>query len=324
MIKPMTPPTITFVIPCYNEDEVLPVTIQILDDYARELAKKGLIHERFTMLLVDDGSTDRTWHVIKSLANTYGCCIKGIKLSRNFGHQAALISGLHSVTTDVAISIDADLQDDISVVEHMVQSFISGNEIVYGVRKSREVDSFFKKFTALAYYRLLKFFGVNIVYNHADFRLMSRKALSVLDDFRETNLFLRGIVPLIGFKTAAVEYGRKARTIGTTKYSLSKMLRLAFDGITAFSSVPLKMISWTGAIISLISIVIGLWAIYLKIFSEKIVPGWASTVVPMYFLGGVQLFSLGVIGIYLSRIYDEVKKRPRYVVEEEYEHDVKA
>lgn len=317
--SPGTPVSLSIVVQCYNEEEVLRDSAGKLVATLAQMVSKGLVTDDSEVLFVDDGSADGTWALIEELASHHEC-INGLKLSRNFGHQAALLAGLMSVSRDISISLDADLQDDPEVMEDMVQAFHEGCDIVYGVRESREVDSFGKRFTARMYYKFLKLMGVDIIEDHADFRLMSARALRGLAQFHEVNLFLRGMVPMIGFPSRVVKYARNERLAGETKYSLGKMLALALDGIAAFSSVPLRMIAWMGAIISIASIVFAVWAVGVKLFGDGVVPGWASTVVPIYFIGGVQLLSLGVMGAYLSRVYSETKSRPRYIVD----HMIKA
>lgn len=313
------PASLSIVVPCYNEEEVLRDSAEKLIATLERMVASGLVAADSEVLFVDDGSMDDTWAIIEELARSHDC-INGLKLSRNFGHQAALLAGLMSVSRDISISLDADLQDDPEVMAGMVEAFYAGSDIVYGVRESREVDSFGKRVTARMYYKFLRLMGVEIIEDHADFRLMSARALRGLGQFREVNLFLRGMVPMIGFPSRVVKYARKERLAGETKYSVSKMLALALDGITAFSSVPLRMIAWMGAVISVASIMFAIWAVGVKLFGDGAVPGWASTVVPIYFIGGVQLLSLGVMGAYLSRVYSETKSRPRYIID----HMIKA
>jgi glycosyltransferase involved in cell wall biosynthesis len=243
--------------------------------------------------------------------------VHGIKLSRNRGHQNALIAGLQNTPGDAVISVDADLQDDISVIETMIDRFQEGHEIVYGVRNDRGSDSLFKRFSAEGYYRLLRMMGVEAVTNHADYRLLSRRALECLREYREVNLFLRGIVPLLGFRSTKVTYARNTRFAGESKYPLRKMIRLAIDGITSFSALPLRLITLTGLFVFVASILIVLWALWIRLYTDMAIPGWASTVIPFYFLGGVQLFCTGVIGEYMAKIYIEIKARPRYHIEKE-------
>lgn len=308
--------TLSLVVPCFNEEDMLLISIPKFIHILNNLIGKELISKDSEILFIDDGSKDKTWEIISDYhsKNKY---IKGLKLSRNFGHQNALLSGLMNVSTDISISIDADLQDDPIVIEEMVKSYYQGYEIVYGVRASRETDSFAKRFFAQSYYKVLTKMGVDIIEDHADFRLMSKKALQTLADFKEVNLFLRGIIPVLGFKTKKVYYSRLSRQAGQTKYNIKKMLQLALNGITSFSVFPLVMIVWLGFLISLVSGLFGLWALFVKFFIGGAVQGWTSIVVPIYFLGGIQLLTLGIIGIYVSKVYLEVKARPRYILEEE-------
>jgi len=302
------------VVPCYNEEEVFPETSKRLLELLERLLADGLIASDSAIYFVDDGSKDRTWRLIEEMANT-NARVHGIKLSRNRGHQYALMAGLFGAKGDALVSIDADLQDDINVIEDMIHKHLEGYEIVYGVRKSRTTDTFFKKSTAEIYYKLLAKMGVDIVYNHADYRLMGRRALDALGDFSEVNLFLRGIIPLLGFRTTTTYYDRSERFAGESKYPLKKMLALALDGITSFSVVPLRMISMLGFLVSLLSIVMVGWVLYGKLFLDSAIPGWASSVIPIYFLGGIQLLSIGVLGEYVAKIYLETKRRPRFLIE---------
>ncbi|CBJ52075.1 glycosyltransferase family 2 protein [Ralstonia solanacearum] len=307
--------TLNLVIPCFNEEEVLPETAKRVLAMLDRLAGDGFIDRHSEVTFIDDGSHDRTWALIEAfhLADPR---IRGIKLSRNHGHQNALLAGLLTVPGDILISLDADLQDDLEAIPRMIEAHHNGADIVFGVRCCRSCDTFFKRFTAQTYYRLLRQFGVKVLQDHADYRLMSRRALEALRDFREINLFLRGIIPLLGFRTAVVEYERHARFAGQSKYPLTKMVALALDGIASFSSKPLQWSAYVGAGLSLFSLAIGLWALFARLFTNLTVPGWASTVVPMYFLGGLQMLFLGVIGGYVAKIYSETKQRPRFIVEE--------
>lgn len=310
----MNAPTIGLVIPCFNEEEVLRETTRRLIPLLASMRAEGLISGQSSIFYVDDGSRDQTWPLIQELsANHEEVC--GIKLSRNRGHQNALFCGLMTAPGDALISVDADLQDDLDVIPQMVRHFREGCEIVYGVRKRRDTDTFFKRFTAEGYYKLMAAMKVDIVFNHADYRLLSRRALDALSEYREVNLFLRGLVRLLGYKSAIVEYDRAERYAGESKYPLSKMLSFAWQGITSFSTYPLRLITTIGTIISLISIGLAAWALVTRLFTEEALPGWASTVIPMYFLGGVQLLSIGVIGEYIAKIYTETKNRPRFHVE---------
>ena len=310
---------IGIVIPCHNEELVLPETTQRLALLLHGLNAKGKISSASKVYFVDDGSQDQTWKIICGSAELHPF-VEGIKLSRNRGHQSALLAGLMHAKGDCLISIDADLQDDLSAIEEMVDAHVAGSDIVYGVRRGRQSDTPFKRFSAELYYRILAVMGVEIIFNHADFRLMSRRAIDALRDFGEVNLFLRGIIPQLGFNSAIVHYDRAERFAGESKYPLSKMLGLAIQGITSFSIVPLRIITTIGLLISILSFAIGLWAFWLRLFTQQAIPGWASTVLPMYLLGGIQLFSLGVIGEYLGKIYIETKRRPRYFIEECISH----
>jgi glycosyltransferase involved in cell wall biosynthesis len=266
---------------------------------------------------IDDGSGDATWKIIEELHDS-NPAVKGLKLAHNAGHQHALLAGMLSLRgkIDCTISADADLQDDISAIEGMIDEYCKGCDIVYGIRKEREHDTLLKKTSALAFYRLMKLMGIDIVYNHADFRLISRRALETLSEFREVNLFLRGIIPLLGFRTAQIYYNRLERSAGVSKYNLRKMLSLAFDGITSFSVVPLRIISVLGLFFSCLSLSLGVW-VFVSYLLGRTVPGWASTVLPIYVIGGIQLLSIGLIGEYLGKIFKEVKARPRYIIEQE-------
>ncbi len=303
---------LSLVIPCYNEEEILQYSVEKISEYLKQLQKEKLF-DSYQLVLVDDGSKDKTWDIILSLSKKYP--IKGIKLSRNEGHQNALVAGLFHSDGDIMISIDADLQDDITVIKEMIEKYHQGCEIVYGVRKKRDSDTFFKRVSAESFYKLMKLFGVDLVYNHADYRLMSKRAVEDLKDFKEVNLFLRGIVPLIGYKSDKVYYDRSERIAGESKYPLKKMLSFAWEGITSFSTVPLKLISIIGFLVFIFSIMMGLWVLWVKLFTDNALPGWASTVLPIYFIGGVQLLALGVIGEYIGKIYQESKQRPRYFID---------
>lgn len=305
---------LAIVLPCYNEEPVLPMTLEAVSELLSGLIRDGLVSSDSYACFVDDGSGDRTWQIIADAA-ARNPLVKGIKLSRNRGHQNALLAGLLEVDADAVISVDADLQDDLSAVRQMLEHARQGADIVYGVRRSRASDSWFKRFTAHAYYSLLKHMGADTVYDHADFRLMSRRAIAAMAQYRETNLFLRGIVPLLGLPNAIVEYDRSPRAAGQTKYPFRRMLALAVVGITSFSAVPLHVITWLGLAIAMLSLATGVWALSATLLGSNVVPGWASTVIPIYFLGGIQLLALGVIGEYLAKTYLEVKQRPRYLIE---------
>jgi polyisoprenyl-phosphate glycosyltransferase len=306
---------LAIVVPCYNEEEVLPETVARLGALLHRLTDSGKVSSDSHVIFVDDGSRDTTWSLIKA-CNGADPRIRGVKLSANCGHQAALMAGLFSADGDVVVSIDADLQDDVSAIEQMLDAHAQGNDVVYGVRKLRVVDTFFKRATAQFYYKLLALFGVKIVFNHADFRLLSRRAVSALKNFTEINLFLRGIVPLLGYPSTTVFYDRSERFAGESKYPLRKMLALALDGVTSFTAVPLRFIAFLGILVSLVSLGMIGWVVWVKAFTDMAIPGWASSVIPIYFLGGIQLLSIGVLGEYVAKVYFEAKRRPRYFIEE--------
>ncbi|MDJ0741342.1 MAG: glycosyltransferase family 2 protein [Gammaproteobacteria bacterium] len=307
-------PSLAIIVPCFNEQAVLPVTCQRLLGTLEGLRETHRIAPHSRIYLIDDGSTDATWDVIEqTAAASDGIC--GIKLSRNFGHQNALLAGLLSVDEEIAISIDADLQDDIGVIEQMIDAYRRGHDVVYGVRRKRDADSLFKRMSAQLYYRLLRAMGISIEYNSADFRLVSHRVLRALRDYGEVNLFLRGIIPTIGFTSTTVLYDRVDREHGETKYPIGKMLALAVDGITSFSALPLRMIALLGLIIFIGSLALSAWVLWIRLVSDIAIPGWASSVLPMYFLGGIQLLSIGVLGEYASKIYMETKRRPRFIIE---------
>jgi len=307
---------IAILVPCYNEQEVIgstvPSLLGLLDQY---MAEDLITHDSF-IGLIDDRSRDDTWQIIRKLAED-NKRIKAIRLSANKGHQYALLAGLMEFKglADCLISVDADLQDDILVIGDMVRKFREGNEIVYGVRKSRQNDSIFKRFSAQTFYRILKIFNREAIFNHADFRLTSKKVLEEFRNFTEVNLYLRGLFPLMGFNTALVFYDRKKRLAGTTKYPFRKMISLALDGITSFSIVPLRIITMTGFLVFLICLILMIYS-FVAYLQNKTIPGWFSTVLPFYFLGGIQILCIGIIGEYLGKIYNEVKRRPRYIVDE--------
>ncbi|CUU68038.1 glycosyltransferase family 2 protein [Campylobacter hyointestinalis] len=311
---------LAIILPCYNEQEVLPITIKILTDYLKTLINRDIISNDSFICFVDDGSKDDTWNIIeKHREQSGGGWLKGIKLSSNCGHQNALLAGLFSNINkaDIYISMDADLQDDMSAIERMIYSYSNGSEIVYGVRKSREVDTLFKRKTAELFYDIQLKLGINIVKNHADFRLISNNVLKHLREFSEVNLYLRAMFPIIGFKSDIVYYSRKERLAGISKYPLKKMISFAWDGITSFSVFPLKLITIIGSFIFCISIAMVLYILYLKLFTVQTIPGWASITMPIYFIGGIQLLSIGIIGEYLGKVYKETKKRPRFIIEKE-------
>lgn len=308
-------PTIYFVIPCYNEEAVLPETTRRLTQKLEGMRDKALIGENSRILLVDDGSKDKTWELI-SQYNRENPWIEGVKLAHNRGHQNALLCGLMSAMPrcDAAISMDADLQDDIDALDQFVTKFREGCDVVYGVRNKRETDTWFKRTTAEGFYKVMKLLGVDVVFNHADYRLMSKRALEGLSEYREVNLFLRGIVPLIGYRSDYVYYDRHERFAGESKYPLKKMISFALDGITSFSVKPLKLISNLGILISVLSI-FGLLYALISYFAGVTVSGWTAIVCSIWLLGGLQMLCLGVVGGYIGKIYSEVKARPRYRVE---------
>lgn len=304
------------VVPCYNEEEVLPQSIKEFDKLIKKMITSKKISEDSFICFVDDGSVDKTWEIIQneSIKNTN---IRGLKLAKNAGHQNALLAGLieNKDKADIYISIDCDLQDDIEAIPKMITSYKKGNEIVYGVRSSREVDTLFKRKSAEAFYDIQSAIGVDIIKNHADYRLISNKVLKHLDKFKERNLYLRAMFPLIGFSSDVVYYQRKERLAGESKYPLKKMLSFAWDGITSFSTFPLKLITIAGALIFIGSMIMTFWILAIKIFTVQAIPGWASTTIPIYFIGGIQLLSIGIIGEYIGKIYTETKQRPRYIIE---------
>ena len=304
------------IVPCYNEEAILNDTYQKLSSIYDEMINSEIIDKQSTILFVNDGSKDKTWEIILSLNKNmkYAC---GLKLAKNVGHQNALLAGLYSAkdSCDVIISIDADLQDDICVIPDMISKYYEGNDIVYGVRKKRTTDTWFKRTTALLFYRLMHLLGVNTIYNHADFRLMSQRAVKQLCLYRERNLFLRGLVPLVGYQTANVYYNRTERLAGESKYPFTKMLNFAIEGITSFSVKPVRMVFGLGIVFLLISVAILIWVLYSAI-THNIVHGWASIILSIWFVGGCILMGLGVVGEYIGKIYIEVKDRPRYNIEE--------
>ncbi len=312
-------PILYIVIPCYNEEQVLPVTAPMFLKKITDLAAAGKISENSRVLFVDDGSKDSTWEIISNLAKADDRYI-GIRQSRNRGHQNAVLAGLMEAKDrcDITISIDCDGQDDLDAMDAMVEEFLNGCDIVYGVRSKRTTDTFFKRFTAESYYKLLKSMGVDAVYNHADYRLVSAKALAAFAEFKEVNLFLRGMFPLVGFKSTCVYYERHERLAGKSHYPLRKMLHLAFEGITSLSVKPLHIITGLGIGIAGLSFLGVLWSLIVALTGNS-VPGWASTMCIVCFIGGIQLVCLGVIGEYVGKIYMEVKARPRYIISERTE-----
>ncbi len=311
-------PVICLVVPCYNEHDVLPVAAGILKEKINNLIENGRVSNKSFICFVDDGSTDDTWSIIAAL-NTDSSVFRGIKLSKNRGHQNAVLAGLMHAknVSDAVISLDADLQDDVNAIDEMIQKFSEGNEIVFGVRSSRKKDSFFKKFTAEGFYKILRFFSDDpgsVIFNHADYRLMSKKTLEALNEYSEVNLFLRGIIPQIGYKQAVVYYERKERMAGESKYPLNKMLHLAFQGITSFSIKPMKLITMLGGIIFLVSIGMLIY-FFIRYFSGHTVQGWSTLAVSIWAIGGILQMSVGIVGAYIGKIYLETKNRPKYFIE---------
>ena len=309
-------PILYLVIPCYNEEEMLDITSEKLTQKMEKLISEKKISEESHVLYVNDGSKDKTWEKIEE-THKKNKLFSGVKLSRNKGHQNALLAGLMTAKEycDITISMDADLQDDINVIDKMLEEYQNGSEIVYGVRNSRKKDTFFKRFTAESFYKFMNLMGVEIVFNHADCRLMSKKALEGLEQFEEVNLFLRGIVPQIGYKTSIAYYERGERVAGESKYPLKKMLKFAMEGITSFSVKPLKMITSIGFVMSLFSFIILIYALIVKVIGNT-VPGWTFITISIWLVAGIQMLSIGIIGEYIGKIYNETKKRPRYIIED--------
>ncbi len=317
--KISNPEILYIVIPCYNEEEMLPITIKAVKEKINSLIDSRKISDQSKVMLVDDGSNDKTWEIISNLNDEYSF-VTGVKLSRNKGHQNALLAGLLTAKdrADIVISMDADLQDDINAIDGMLEKRAEGCDIVYGVRSSRKKDSFFKRFTAQAYYKLLKAMGVDIQYNHADYRLMSKRALEGLQKFKEVNLFLRGIVPMIGYKSDTVEYERNERVAGESKYPLKKMLGFAFEGITSLSVKPIRLITTLGVFIFTVSIILIIYFLVVWI-AGKTVQGWTTIVLSLWALGGLQLLAIGIVGEYIGKIYLETKERPKFIIETDLE-----
>lgn len=312
----MSVPVLYIVIPCYNEQEVLPLTAPLFREELQRLFEAGKVSENSRVLFVNDGSRDETWRIIQELSQQ-DPHFQGLCLSRNRGHQNALLCGLMEAREkcDITISIDCDGQDDIRAMDQMVEEYLSGAEIVYGVRSSRETDTFFKRFTAQSFYKLMNWMGADTVYNHADYRLVSARVLKEFANFREVNIFLRGMFPLVGFKSTSVYYERNERLAGKSHYPLKKMLALAFDGITSLSVKPIRIITSLGVLISLVSFLLIIYAL-IAWAAGHVVAGWASTLIAVAMIGGIQLISLGVIGEYVGKIFLETKQRPRYIVSE--------
>lgn len=315
------PPILYIIVPCYNEEQVLPLTSGMFLKKLQDLEALGKISSESRVLFIDDGSKDSTWSIICDLSKT-DCHFKGIRQSRNRGHQNAVLAGLMEAKDhcDITISIDCDGQDDINAMDDMVNEYLDGCEIVYGVRSKRDTDTFFKRFTAQSFYKVLKAMGVDAVYNHADYRLVSSRVLQEFSNFKEVNLFLRGMFPLVGFKSTCVYYERRERLAGKSHYPLRKMLALAFEGITSLSVKPLHIITGLGCFIALLSFIGVIWSVCVALCGAS-VPGWASMTCIICLLGGVQLICLGVLGEYIGKIYLEVKQRPRYIISERTEED---
>ena len=307
-------PSLAIVVPCYNEEEVLSETFSVLDGVISTLIESNKVGADSKLYFVDDGSKDKTWEMLEGKAQVDEHVV-AIKLSRNKGHQNALYAGLCSTTEDLVVSIDADLQDGPENIEAMVDEYAKGFEVVYGVRSERKTDTFFKRFTAEGYYHLMRKMGVDLVFNHADFRLMSRKALEAFKEYPEANLFLRGIVREVGFSSSTVEYERQERFAGESKYPLRKMLSFAWEGISSFSTVPLRAITVMGFCSGIISLLVLVWVLGTRLLTDNAIPGWTSMLLPLLFIGSVQLMCLGVLGEYLAKIYAEVKGRPKFHVD---------
>jgi glycosyltransferase involved in cell wall biosynthesis len=308
-------PVLGIVVPCFNEEEMLPITARELGVRMEAMVAEELIDPASSIYFVDDGSSDETWEIISELTRTRSR-VRGIKLTRNYGHQHALYAGLMEAEGDALISLDADLQDDISVIDQMMAKYKEGNEIVYGVRNERASDTRFKRWSAAAHYHVTSLLGIPTLPNHADYRLMSRRAVALLAEYRETNIYLRGLVPLLGLKSAEVYYKRKARRAGESKYNLKDMFGLSVQGVTSFSIVPLRIISILGILVFVISVFLGGWALYAALVGRTTaIAGWASTVIPIYLLGGLQLLAIGITGEYIGKTYMEVKRRPMYQIE---------
>lgn len=317
-------PIIYIVVPCYNEEQVLPITSELFVEKIKSLISNDKISPDSCVMFVDDGSFDNTWGIITGLSERHDC-VKGISLSRNRGHQNALLAGLMEAKKfcDITISIDCDGQDDINAMDEMVEEYLKGSDIVYGVRSDRRKDSFFKRKTAHLFYRIMKLFGAETVYNHADYRLLSKRVLDELESYKEVNIYLRGMIPLVGFKSTSVYYSRDNRLAGKSHYPMRKMLGLAVDGITSLTVKPIHIISMLGFFVALFSFVGIIWSI-VSYATGNVVPGWASMTCIICFVSGVQLISLGVIGEYVGKIYMETKARPKYIIKEKtYREEVK-
>lgn len=306
--------TLYLIVPCYNEEEVLRETAKRLLEKITTMIKHNIISDNSKILFINDGSKDETWNIIKDLYSQNNI-FAGVNLSKNRGHQNALLAGLMTAKdyAEISISLDADLQDDISVIDKFVEQYYVGNDIVYGVRSSRQTDTFFKRTTALGFYKLMNLLGIDMIYNHADYRLMSKRALNSLSEFTEVNLFLRGMVPLIGYKHSIIEYERKERFAGESKYPLKKMISFALDGITSLSIKPIRMITALGFFIFLISVITLIYTLIVKFFGET-VTGWTSLTLSIWILGGIQILSIGIIGEYIGKVYNETKHRPKFII----------
>lgn len=316
----MKDPVLYIVVPCFNEEAVLPITSQLFVQKILQLTENNKISEGSKILFVDDGSKDKTWKIISDLSASDPHFL-GVRLSRNRGHQNAVLAGLMEAKDkcDITISIDCDGQDDINAMDSMVDAYLDGCEVVYGVRSKRDTDTFFKRFSAEGYYKLLHWMGAEVIYNHADYRLISSRVLQEFANFKEVNLFLRGLIPLVGFKSTCVYYERAERIAGKSHYPLRKMLALAFDGITSLSVTPIRLITEFGGIVAVLSFIGIIWAL-ISYFTGNTVSGWASTICIVCFMSGVQLVCLGVIGEYIGKIYMETKHRPRYIISERTEN----
>jgi polyisoprenyl-phosphate glycosyltransferase len=312
-------PIISIVVPCFNESEVLRVTCESLLKVLDDMSKSNKSSLKSFIVFVDDGSTDDTWNIIEHLSQDHPWTVRGLKLSRNFGHQAALLAGIRYSygKCDCSISIDADLQQDEQVIEKFVDDFLKGSDIVFGVRNDRQSDTFFKKLTAIFFYRFAKKMGIELIENHADYRLLSAKIMGNFRQYREVNLFLRGIFPVMGFNTSIVKFDVKQRLYGHTKYSLRKMLGFAWGGITSFSVAPLRLVTVVGLSTAIISVLMSAYVLFQAVFTKNSVPGWASTVLPIYFIGGIQMCAIGLLGEYMAVLYKEVKRRPLYHVDKQ-------
>lgn len=315
-VTEITMEKLAIVVPCYNEEEMLKMTSEALREVLDDLVNKGKIAKDSFILFVNDGSKDRTWALIEEEHAAYPVQVRGVNLAGNVGHQFALTAGLITAKdmSDVTVSIDADLQDDVAVIEEMIDKFHAGNDIVYGVRKERKTDTFFKRTTAQGFYKVMEMMGVKTVYNHADFRLMSKRAVEQFSQYKESNLFLRGMMPLIGYQTDCVYYDRKERVAGESKYPLKKMLALAFNGISSFSVKPITLILGVGLFIVFMCVLAAVYAL-VSYAMGNVVPGWTSLILSIWFLGGLQLLAIGLVGQYIGKVYIEVKQRPRYNIE---------